>query len=345
MRQHTNAFDLIRLAAAGMVLWSHQHALMGLAESGMQMFRASWGGIGVLIFFAISGYLNTQSIIRRGAMTPFLLNRGLRIYPALAVCIGFTVLVGACAAPDLKKYLDYDLLLFVGKDATLFAGFRAGVAHPVFAGNAFQNALNGSLWTLTYEVRMYVALALCFVAFRFSALMVLFACAAGMLAIGFSSLGTFWLQYSAMFVAGCFVAVLNNLTNRVTAVCSILLVSALFYAMGQELFALYLLLAATVIAIGCITLPSWLRPPLDLSYAVYLYAWPVQQVSAMVTKNFWIGGLFATGATLALAFLSVTLIEQPALRLKPAVERWTERCLGIRRGRQDPLLGDAKEVT
>ena len=32
LRQHTNAFDFIRLFAAGLVVWSHQHALMGLPE-------------------------------------------------------------------------------------------------------------------------------------------------------------------------------------------------------------------------------------------------------------------------------------------------------------------------
>jgi len=33
MRQHTNAFDLLRLLGAGLVLWSHQYALLGLSAA------------------------------------------------------------------------------------------------------------------------------------------------------------------------------------------------------------------------------------------------------------------------------------------------------------------------
>jgi peptidoglycan/LPS O-acetylase OafA/YrhL len=62
LRQHTNAFDLIRLVAAGLVLWSHQHALMGMREPFVAVLGASYGGLGLYIFFALSGYLNTGSL-------------------------------------------------------------------------------------------------------------------------------------------------------------------------------------------------------------------------------------------------------------------------------------------
>ena len=87
---------------------------------------------------------------------------------------------------------------------------------------------------------------------------------------------------------------------------------------------LYLLLTAAVIAIGSVRLPYWLRPPVDLSYAIYLYAFPVQQVSARLTGNFWAALALAATATFGLAFLSALLIERPAQRMGPDLLRWLQ---------------------
>lgn len=321
MRQHTNAFDLIRLAAASMVLWSHQLTLMGIPQIEVAVLRESLGGIGVLIFFVISGHLNTLSVIRRRSMLEFISSRGLRIYPALIVCVVFTVLLGACVAPDLRVYLDSKLLSFIGKDITLFIGVKAGVSHAVFAGNVMPNALNGSLWTLPYEVKMYVVLALCFAAFRYNPVAASLVAACAVLALGFTPLDTFWLHFSFLFVAGCFVAAMQKLQKAVIAIAAVLLLACAFAAAGRELSACYLLLAAAVIAFGSLRLPIWLRPPLDLSYAIYLYAFPVQQLSAMLTKNFWLGLLFSAVVTFALALLSALFVERRAQEFKFALRQ------------------------
>jgi hypothetical protein len=52
-------FDLMRLAASFTVLWSHQYVFMGLPEPGVT-YVGSLGGVGVFVFFAISGYLNIK---------------------------------------------------------------------------------------------------------------------------------------------------------------------------------------------------------------------------------------------------------------------------------------------
>ena len=87
-----------------------------------------------------------------------------------------------------------------------------------------------------------------------------------------------------------------------------------------------------VFIISCIShfdwslrLPESLRLPLDLSYGIYIYAFPIQQLSAMITSNFWIALLFSTTATLILALLSTLFIELPAQRLKIDLSRWTSK--------------------
>ena len=61
-----NSLDLLRLVAAAMVLYSHQYALLGLAEPAF----ISWdtiGRAGVTIFFFLSGYLVWSSWDRDSA--------------------------------------------------------------------------------------------------------------------------------------------------------------------------------------------------------------------------------------------------------------------------------------
>jgi peptidoglycan/LPS O-acetylase OafA/YrhL len=50
---------------------------------------------------------------------------------------------------------------------TLFSGVKMGVP-GVFENNALPEALNGSLWTLPYEVKMYVVLAVCLALARYN---------------------------------------------------------------------------------------------------------------------------------------------------------------------------------
>jgi len=311
MRQHTNAFDLIRLAAAGMVLWWHQHALMGISDEGASAYGISLGRLGVFIFFVVSGYLNTLSAIRRHSWRSFLLSRGLRIYPALIVCVAFTVLLGACVAPDLGSYFDQELLAFIGKNITLFTGVKAGLSNAVFVGNAIPDALNGSLWTLPYEVKMYVLLAAGFVIFRYNVLVALSVATSIIFVVGFSELGTIWLQFATLFVVGAFMALVQSRTNLGAASFAVLVLSLFFALMGRELIVTYLLLSVGVIVLGRVRLPYWLRPPVDISYAVYLYAFPVQQLSARLTENFWIGLAFSISVTFLLALCSALFVERP----------------------------------
>lgn len=323
MRQHTNSFDLVRLVAAGLVVWSHQYALLGLPEPAVAVLRTSFGGLGVLIFFAVSGYLNTVSISRSRSVPIFLLNRALRIYPALLVCVVLTATLGLFVASDLRAYVSLQLASFIVKDSTLFFGVRAGVP-GVFEANAFPEALNGSIWTLPYEAKMYVVLALgmALCRYRTSAPLVVFA-GAGTLALC-AVVGliaprpeTFWLTFSTLFLAGSAVAAAEAVVGLPLAIAALAGFALLFAALGDHYLAWELFVAAFVVAVGAIKPPRWLVPPLDLSYGIYLYSFPVQQISATLTTNFWLALAFSSVITFALALFSALTVERLALGLKP----------------------------
>jgi len=57
---HLNNFDVVRVVAALFVVVSHQFALTGLPEPTFLNVH-TLGGLGVLVFFSVSGYLVAQS--------------------------------------------------------------------------------------------------------------------------------------------------------------------------------------------------------------------------------------------------------------------------------------------
>jgi peptidoglycan/LPS O-acetylase OafA/YrhL len=221
----------------------------------------------------------------------------------------------------MKSYFNYQLLSFIGKNITLFFGYKGGVAGGVFTGNAYPDFLNGSLWTLGYEVKMYVLLAICLAAFRFKLNVPLVILVCGISLIGFSAFNDFWFQFGVMFLAGCLIATVQLLKSLRVGVAIVVVLSCFFIILGKDVLAWYLLVAASFILIGAIRLPPSLRLPLDLSYGIYIYAFPIQQLSAMIATNFWIALLFSTAFTLLLALLSTLFIELPAQRLKLDLSR------------------------
>lgn len=322
-RAHTNSFDLLRLFGAALVVWSHQHALLGLPERPVASLNTSVGGLGVMIFFAISGYLNTLSIARHNSVQIFLINRALRIYPALWGCVLFTAVLGIFVATDLHAYLGPRLMSFVVKNTTLFFGFEGGAA-GVFETNPFPAAINGSLWTLQYEVKLYVVLAVLFVVCRYSLLAPIFLFVAFVVTLTLTYRGVlppyegdqYWIQFSAPFLAGSAIASVEILIGIPVAIGSLILTAAVATVVGDEVFGHQLLLTPLVVMVGRVHLPRWLQPPIDLSYSTYLYAFPIQQTTVLYTRDFWVALAITTSVTLALATISVLLVERPALRLK-----------------------------
>jgi len=89
-----NNFNLVRLMAAGLVLVSHSWPLTATPGEPLERFADfSLGHLGVDIFFVVSGFLVTGSLLARGSLASFVRARALRIFPALVVCAFGTALV------------------------------------------------------------------------------------------------------------------------------------------------------------------------------------------------------------------------------------------------------------
>lgn len=152
-----NNFDLIRLLAAAQVVAAHaigHTPLAGkLSPAAKQAFDVLLMVPGVPIFFVISGFLILRSFERNPTdIKGYLWRRGLRIFPALWVCLAVTI--GALAAFG-----------FLGADFVFSGTFAAWLAGQVTFVQFFNpehfrefgiGVANGALWTITVELQFYL---------------------------------------------------------------------------------------------------------------------------------------------------------------------------------------------
>jgi peptidoglycan/LPS O-acetylase OafA/YrhL len=100
-RREDNIFGVLRLLAATLVLASHCWNLQKLF--GPQVGGDTLGALGVGIFFAISGYLVTQSWAVDPRLGAFLTKRALRLLPGLWLAVLVAVLVVGRSSPRCRR--------------------------------------------------------------------------------------------------------------------------------------------------------------------------------------------------------------------------------------------------
>jgi peptidoglycan/LPS O-acetylase OafA/YrhL len=166
-------FDGIRLLAAIAVLFSHAFLIAEGTEEREPLVRLLGAGnilglYGVFTFFIISGFLLTRSLSRDSNPVRFAWNRFLRIAPAFLLCAAITSLVigplvsplslgGYFSRPTAYSYIAESL-------GCLCTGWGTPFEWPI--ANSMASTLNGSLWSLGYEVLSYVFLLWLWMIFR-----------------------------------------------------------------------------------------------------------------------------------------------------------------------------------
>jgi len=154
----SNNLTFIRLMAALSVIYGHTTAIVPGATPDWVVVTTGYafiGGVAVDLFFLVSGFLVTASILNSGVKN-YVVSRVLRIYPALWVnlIIVTFVLGGIVTTLPLSEYL-------VNREVwTYFKGlaftYQGGFFLPgVFAQNA-DKAVNGSIWSVIIEVWLYI---------------------------------------------------------------------------------------------------------------------------------------------------------------------------------------------
>lgn len=334
-----NNFNLIRFIAALLVLLSHSFPLAGTggAEPLKSLIGISAGAVAVDIFFITSGYLITSSYFSRSNIIAFVWARLLRIYPGLIIAVLFCVFVIGLffTTHNADSYLSHrQTLEYLVKNISLIFGVEYKLP-GVFLNVPYKEAVNGSLWTLPYEVKMYALLVLI---------------------LGFISYLERWIKVfsikNSIFLISLFsisLHIWNNyhpfLPEQFVRLFSMFFVGAVFFLWSEKvllstklsLFAFLALLLTSFtndvfFIFYCILLPylvfylayipsGFIRRFNDFgdySYGIYIYAFPVQQSIAAIIPNVSVLTMMALSfaCTLILSILSWHLIEKRFLKLK-----------------------------
>lgn len=347
-----NNFNLIRMVAALAVLVTHSFALAigtGEAEPFRQSLGMTIGSIAVDVFFVTSGFLVTASLLTRQNTIEFIWARILRIAPALLVMLCLTVFglgIYFTTLPIPSYLSDSKTYLYFLKCATLITGVSYQLP-GVFDGNPYKSPVNGSLWSLPFEVKMYAILAVAWVALRVTqcnrlrAIKVAIlagACIAGSLVIARHfyppAKGEFTNLFYLFFSGAAFYVLKQNilLSRWVFWLFFVALLSSAL-ANKDAFFVVYKLTIAYVLLYIAYIPSGWIRKYNrlgDYSYGVYIYAFPVQQSIAALIPGVSVLSMIMISAatTIFFAVLSWHIIEQRALGLKELYISHTRRIIG-----------------
>jgi len=340
---HDNNFNLIRMIAAIAVLVAHSFTLVtgdARNEPFSWVFGKSIGSMAVDFFFVASGLLITGSLLRRPSIREYALSRILRIFPALILAnLLCVVVLGPLVTSEhlLSYFSNGHTFKFFVLNNTLLVGLQYQLP-GVFGENPYPFAVNGSLWTLPHELRMYILIALSYVLSgliagekkeKFLSIIVPSAAIIG-LAIHFLSEfalidyfhGKKWPWLLFLFFSGASLFLHRNKiklsTRAFTTLFFLLCVSAFnstafgfFYSFVVPYMVIYL----AYIPGGLVRKYNYLG---DYSYGVYIYAFPVQQSIVFFFPDSRVGDLILSSllATLTLSVLSWTFVEKPSLGFK-----------------------------
>lgn len=332
-----NSFNLVRLLAASAVVLSHSfYITMGTSVREPLELSTGYplGAHAVNLFFALSGFMVAASWQRNPDMLTYLTSRALRLYPALIASAILVYLAGALLTTvSMAEYFSFSVGWPYFK---LLVLELTGKAHlpGVFEHLPAAGEINEPIWTLKYEVMCYASLAVVLwltqkqSLIRQELVMVFLAglCLIALVAGKNYEQATLLDHLARMgfaFFTGASAWFLRHRIPLSWPLFVFLFVSAIFLTvwelpMRRPVFILAVVYGATMLASLDFARLTRITDKTDISYGIYVFAWPVQQ--ALMQAGIATTPLQNTAATLLtagfLAFASWHTIEKPTLSLR-----------------------------
>jgi peptidoglycan/LPS O-acetylase OafA/YrhL len=334
-----NNFDFIRLVFAVFVIVSHAYPLTGskvcdwlcINTNGQVMFSY----IGVKGFFILSGYLIFQSLQRSETLIEYYWKRILRLFPGLALVLIITILfVYGVYDQTYGSYWTNESVWAYFKNNILL--FQIQYSIPgVFENNPYPNAINGSLWTIPFEFSLYILLSMLFYIrqnnvlskISISIFFLLFILIHYMFSnqlteVYFILNGQLFFELGAFFLSGAFLGAFEiekiRFKNSIIIIFSILIVISLYFNFFYLIKLFALPIVVILFGISSTKFINSIGNKIgDLSYGIYLYSFPVQQILVYFFHlDVYELILSSTIISAIFAYLSWHLVEKKALKLK-----------------------------
>ncbi len=328
-RDQTNALNFLRLFFATTVLFSHCWAFGKFGPPPLSKLLAPIGdaaGNAVNGFFTISGFLIAGSWLSGRGADSYLRARVSRIWPGFAVAFIVSALIAALGAGD--NWLQY--LRSIPKQSWFVGIFTLDPfeleRHLSFANNPYPKTVNGPMWTIRIEFCCYMAVALAgsVGVLRRRWLVALFTTFAMCLAAYEEKYvpGAWmrWARFASFFGAGTLLYLYRQYVPK-SALLALICLGLPFATPFASLYFTLPIVGTYLIFYAAYSSPAWLKQigaRNDISYGVYLYGGPLQQlyysyaVAGTLPMNPWI--CFAAVLPLSVGFgwLSWLYVEKPA---------------------------------
>jgi peptidoglycan/LPS O-acetylase OafA/YrhL len=329
-----NHIDQLRLAAALAVVLGHSwHIALGPAAKVpfQQWTLFGFHSLAVHVFFFLSGLLVTESA-RRHAAVPlrYMIKRASRIMPALIVnaVLVPAVLVSVGAWTDVQWS---DLVRYALRLITMFS---PEYSHPgAFEEAPFAGAINGSVWSLRHEIIVYALLIMASVGGAlanpvrrsiFLVLLLAYMLVGHLLAPNAKGGWMFLIAEGRHVIFSFLLGVMAHQFAQKVPLHPLLLLPGIIVLLVGNGFESRMVAEAGVILLTCaLTLvAAYPRNKIyklnnDISYGVYIYSWPIQQLTVYFAAK-----QFGWGLSPAMLFI---LCLVPLLLVSLASWRWIER--------------------
>lgn len=335
-QRRADNFLPLRHLAALLVIYGHSYALSRHAPGDADVLAKAMpgfyaGNFAVYLFFGISGFLVTLSLLRYHGphwqgVVRYVRNRVLRVYPAYLACLLVCVFVIGAAfttlpageyfsAPGTREYLVQNL-----QPVTL-----AWELPGVFDANAYPKVVNGTLWSLSLEVRWYVYLGLLAALTVVRRRWLFTAIALGVVLFG---AWEWWSgkpdvnEYRALSQTYLVAALCAHWRERIPVSHWLMagFTAIAVFAHGSRWFGPTVVAAAIYFVLWAAYAVPALRWPgtRDYSYGLFLYGFPVQQALVAAFPQIAPLALLPTATALALVLAAASWhwVEHPALHWK-----------------------------
>ncbi len=330
--------DVFRLLFASLVIVAHAPELTDgnrnreiwnrLTHSG-----DTFGTLAVDGFFVLSGFLIVHSWQNDPEFFNFIRKRLLRIVPGFLVASCLSVIAVGALAPGVPHFFRHIGLPFVKSLVVL----GVPVIPSVLPGMPYPTA-NGSFWTLSYEFRCYLLVALLGISgllrrpivWLFLTLLLIIGSSCPQITSQWhwhlrsntlvGNIGPDFHLTASFFVGGCFhlfhrqVKFLRGIAlGAVTAVVAILCLSPAHLEVSLIVFGSYLLFYLAQLQGDFL---KFIRLP-DISYGVYLYGFPIESLWIWYRHGSpWVAAAGSIVLAFGMGWLSWHFVERPVLKFK-----------------------------